>query len=543
MSRLEKPSRRKSSRSIFCKRLFLFSLFLAMALVPVRIRAGTGAQSQDQTPDASGISVEYSQQLFATMCALDAAGFQAEESTLAEMPARLALRDRLLKMQGPATDALRSFYRAHEMGDASQTLSRYITFALVAGPPPEFRFLLAQEALPPDVLGIEDFQDVLANFYQEAHLGMRWIEVQPEYERAVERDESPVRNIVTVADAYLREITRPINGRTFTVYVEPLVGNFANFRNFSDQYSIVIGTGSPFPEANVRHAYLHFVLDPLPLQYRQQLEAKSALLNIAAHAPRLPVEYQSDFLAFADECLVKAVELRVENLPPAQLEKAMADDDASGYILVHPFVEQLMKFEKAAPAMTYYFPDLVAGIDVAAEQKRLQGIKFAALPSEAERAASSSLNESRTSRLDAEIAQGNRAIALRNGAAASEKFQEILAKNPGEPRAIYGLAIASVLMKNVDQAKQLFEQVLAEASDAEKNGRTNPVDPETLSWSHVYLGRILDLEEDSDGAMQEFHAALVVRGAPEAARVAAQKAIDAANAPPVPPGGSGAAQP
>lgn len=520
----------------------LSCIFLFVAAAALLIPRSWG-QSQGQPTNTSGISVEYSQQVFATMCALDAAGFQSDESTLAEMPARLALRDRMLKMQGPATDALRKFYHDHEMADPGQTLSRFMTFAMIAGPPPDFRLQMEQEALPPDALAIQDFQDVLANFYQEAHLGLRWIEVQAEYERAVERDQAPVRNIVTVVNAYLREITRPMTGRTFTVYVEPLVGNLANFRNYGDHYSIVIGSGSQFPTDDVRHAYLHFVLDPLPLRYRTQLEAKSAILGIAAKAPRLPDEYQNDFLSYTDECLIKAVELRVQNFSGDKLEKAMAEDDADGFVLVRPMVAQLLKFEKAEPAMTYYFPDLWTGIDFDAEQKRLQGFKFAPAQTQQEKAATASLSEARTSPLDAAIAEGNRDIAMRNGAAAADKFQEILSKNPDEPRALYGLAVASVLMRNIDQAKTLFEQVLGQADDNAKNGKPDAIDPGIVAWSHVYLGRIYDLEQDQDTALQEYHAALAVRGAPEAARVAAQKAIDAANSPGNPGGNPGESKP
>jgi hypothetical protein len=544
MNRHHKLNPRKSAVFTLPKGLLVFLLAPAVAFWSARNPAGADAQTQSSPANSSGISVQYSQQLFATMCALDAAGFQSDESTLAEMPARLALRDRMLKMQGPATEALRKFYHDHEMSDPTQTLSPYMTFAMIAGPPPDFRFQVEQEALPPDVLGIQDFSDVLANFYEEAHLGLRWIEVQPEYERAVIRDEAPVRNIVTVVNAYLREITRPMTGRAFTVYVEPLVGNLANFRNFGDHYSVVIGISSQFPVDDVRHAYLHFVLDPLPLRYRDQLEAKNALLNIAAKAPRLPVEYQTDFISLVDECFVKAVELRVENLPPDKLEKAMAEDDTSGFILVRPFVEELLKFEKAEPAMTYYFPDLWTAINVDAIQKRLQGFKFAPAPTEEERAASASLTESRISPLDAEIAEGNRDIAMRNGAAAAEKFQDVLSKNPGEPRAVYGLAVASVLMKKIDQAKTLFAQVLSQSDEAMKNPNAiAAADPSTIAWSHVYLARIYDLEEDPDDALQEFRAALSVKGAPEAARVAAQKGIDTANAPASPPVDPGAAKP
>jgi hypothetical protein len=214
----------------------------------------------------TGVNVEASPQIFATMCALDAAGFDADESTLAEMPSRLALRGELLKLQGPATETLRQYYRDHALADPGETLSRYIAFALVVGSPPRFPFLLDHDLLPPDVLVIEDFEEVLANFYREAHLDLRWIDVKPEYGRAVERSQSPVRKIVTLCNGYLREIYNPKYGHSFTVYVEPLVGNRANFRNNGNHYAIVIGAGAQFPTDDVRHAYLHFMLDPLPLK-------------------------------------------------------------------------------------------------------------------------------------------------------------------------------------------------------------------------------------------------------------------------------------
>ncbi|HEY6904139.1 MAG TPA: hypothetical protein VI216_07505, partial [Candidatus Acidoferrales bacterium] len=128
------------------------------------------AQQETASQRNSGISVQASPQIFATMCALDAAGLDADESTLSEMPARLALRGDLLKMQGTATEALRQFYKDHALESPTETLSRYMTFALIAGPPPAFEMPGNPEQLPPDVLTIDGFQKVLADFYQEAHL-------------------------------------------------------------------------------------------------------------------------------------------------------------------------------------------------------------------------------------------------------------------------------------------------------------------------------------------------------------------------------------
>ncbi len=530
-------------RSLRIRKLVHLICVLFSLAVLILLASLTGAKAQGHQTELlnyTGISVEPSPQLFSTLCALDAAGFGADESTLAEMPSRLALREDLLKMQGPATEALRQYYNDNVLADPGETLSHFITFALAVGPPPGFTYRMNHELLPPDVLPIEDFQEILVNFYREAHLDARWAKIAPEYVRAAARYQAPVRRIVTATDDYLREVLKPQGRRAFAVYVEPLVGNRTNFRNFGDQYAIVVGTPSQMPVDEIQHAYLHFVLDPLPLRYREEIMSRRALLNIAARAPRLPVEYQTDFLAFADECFIKSVELRLRHLSPAQLEASLNDADRAGFILVRPFVAGLQKFEKAEPSMSYYFPDLLAGIDVEAEQERLQNIHFepaiaAAEPRQADAAVS------QPSELDAWLAEGNHEIAAKDAAAAAATFEKILAKYPDEPRATYGLAIASVLGGHAARARDLFLTLVsgpaAATSDSRKPGA--PTDPTILAWSHVYLGRIYDLEGDRDAGLAEYRAAIGVIGAPEAARVAAGRGIDAAYSPPHAPGNQG----
>ena len=484
----------------------------------------------------SGVSVEASQQVFSTMCALDAAGFNSDESTLSEMPSRLALRTELLNMQGPATTELRQFYRDHLLADPGETLSRFMTFALVVGPPPRFDFLLDRDILPPDALAIEGFQEILANFYHEAHLDLRWSRVAPEYERAIARDQSPVRRIVMVSNGYLREIYNPKYGHTFTVYVEPLVGNRTNFRNNGNHYAIVIGAGQQFPLADVQHAYLHFMLDPLPLKYRDLVNQKKGILNIAARAPRLPVEYKSDFLAYADECLIKAVELRIRHLKPDELEAALAENDRAGFVMVRMFVTELQKFEKAEPAMSLYFPDLLKGIDVEAERKRLQNVAFAPdteTPAE-NSAAKKNVPATPADELSQLLAQGDHEIAVQDPAAAAATFEKVLAKYPDEPRAFYGLAVSSLLNHDAVRAQELFEKLVSAPHTTATDSPGAPVtsDPSILAWSHVYLGRLHDFADERDQAVSEYQAALAVDGGPEAARAAATRGVSAPYGPP-----------
>jgi hypothetical protein len=520
----------------------LTSACFALALSAVAIGIGPSARDsqaqQADAPNSTGISVEPNPQIFATMCALDAAGFDADESTLSEMPARLALRADLLKMRGPATAALRQFYRDHALTSPTETLSPFMTFALVADPPPDFQLPPNRDQIPPSVLTIDGFQPLLASFYEEANLAARWAKIEPESEPVIVRFRSVVRRIVTVSDAYLREIEKPANGRAFTVYVEPLVGSRTNFRNSGDHYAIVVGSLSDSSVDTIQHAYLHFTLDRFVLRYRPVVDTKRALLNVAARAPLLPQEYHNDFVSLMDECLIKAVELRLRHLSGDRLEAELKDADASGFILVRPLVAQLQKFEKDAPAMSYYFPSLLTGIDVQAEQRRLQSVTFASVDAAPAPGKHGVTDAAQPSELERSIADGNRQIASRDAEAATATFQAALAKYPNDSRVIYGLAIASVLSGKGDRAKYLFEQLVSARNSAPSGfaGAPEAANPSILAWSHVYLGRIHDLEDERELAVNEYRAALAVDGAPEAASVAAQSGVETAYQPAARPG-------
>ena len=508
------------------------------ALLAATIGLGASAR-KSQAPEAeptndSGISVEARPQIFAVMCALEAAGFDSQQSLPAEMPARQQLREDLLKMQGPATQAVRQFYRDHALASPTETLTPYMSFALVADPPPSFQLPSNRDLLPPSVLTIDGFQQILSDFYNEAHLDARWTKIAPESEPVAALFRSVLRRIVTVSDAYLREISKPAYGRAFTVYVEPLVGSRTNFRNSGDHYAIVVGSLSDSSVDTIQHAYLHYMLDRFVLRYRPVVDTKRLLLNVAARAPQLPAEYHDDFVSLMDECLIKAVELRLRHLSGDRLEAELKNTDESGFILVRPLVTQLQKFEKDAPAMSYYFPGLITGIDVLAEQKRLQSVTFAAADA-APALGAHGQPAALQSEVEEWITEGNRQIASKDTESAAATFQTAYAKYPNDPRVMYGLAIASVLSGEGDRAKDLFEQLVS-ARNATASDSGSAPDPSIVAWSHVYLGRIHDLEDERELAVNEYQTALTVEGAPEAARVAAQSGVEMAYKPPSRPG-------
>ena len=87
--------------------LCVLCVFASAQAQQPQVKNPAGPQSQESH---QAVSVETRPQLFAVLCALDAAGFDSATSTLNESPGRVQLRRRMLALQGPAVEALREYY-------------------------------------------------------------------------------------------------------------------------------------------------------------------------------------------------------------------------------------------------------------------------------------------------------------------------------------------------------------------------------------------------------------------------------------------------
>ena len=399
----------------------------------------------------------------------------------------------------------------------------------MSGPAPTFQAVLRRDELPPEVIALEGFSEILSNYYQEQKIGQMWRQVQPIYEREVERLHDPVSQVVFVASGYLREILEQSGPRTFAIVVEPLVGRITNVRNFGNHYALVLSGGEKVPTDVVRHAFLHFLLDQLPLMYPHVTAVKRSLFEKAAAAPRLAPELRDDYASYFAECTVRAVELKLKRISPGEREAALSRDDEEGYVLVKPLFAALPKFENSEPSMKLFFPDLVRAIDVGAETKRLAAVKFAlaetAKPDDeatTEEVARKRSAAPTTVPNDAEVitalTEGERRIAEKNPRAAEASFQKVLTKYPDQARAWYGIGLVAMLDHDAARAKQVFGRLTVGEHAATE-------DPMVLVWSHVYLARIYDYEGNSEVAKTEYQSALAVQGGPDQARQTAQKEL------------------
>ncbi len=489
------------------------------------------------------ITVQQNPQLFAVLCAAHAGGYEAGVPET-EMPLlEAAIRREIAKQHGPAVDALRQFYRNHELANPGETLSRYVSFALVIGPPPRFNFNVDQEAIPPDAAALEGFNALLSAYYSEQQVEQLYARVRPIYERHADDVGHILRELTLLETGYMRLILEPSPEHTFTVFTEPLVGVRSNFRTYGGRYALVIDPTRETARDEIRHSLLHFLLDPLALSHHPPVAGRKAILDVASRAPRLPTAFREDIIALTDECLVKAVELRIQRPPDVQVEAWLAAAEADGFVLIRPIYNSLGAYEKGEDGLRAYYPRLIQKIDLNAEAKRLATLQFAPASEASVRSAAPHAEPPRqeVSELERWLIEGESQLAQKDTRLARATFQRVLEKYPDVPRAQFGLAVAVIVDGEVDRGRTLLEQVVSELSSpgAATQGtvlgagpgaaepRVYPADPRTLAWAHVWLGRIYEQRGRREQAGVEYRAALAVDGAPEGARSAAQRGLDA----------------
>ncbi len=481
-------------------------VFLAAALM---LGAAGRAAAAPPRPSAPGsIRVQPNEQLFATLCALYASGYP-------ELPANISPQmrqvvTRLQSMQDPSVAALRAFYEKHKLQTPEATLSRYVSLAMVVGPPPDFHFTVPDEGVPPDVRQLQGFRPLLRVFYHREQIGKLWRTVEPYYQAQAGKLRGPVANVVTLETAYIRRMNRFEGTRTFTVNVDPLIGSITNFRIYSERYEIAVNPAVPGAMIEIRHAFLHFLLDPIVFNEEGAVDHLVYLRYYARKAPRLPDRYKYDFVSFTDECFVRAVQLRINQLSGAQLRAVLTQDDRDGYVLVRPLYNALADYEKSQEPLLRYFPKLMDSIDVQREGQREDHIAFAPAGN-----GPVSPKEAKADQIARMLSEGSNDIATKKEKQAIAIFENVLKIDPKNTRAMYDLGVAEALSGNGARAHQLFKQVV----DSVGHGY---VDPSVLAWSHVYLGRMNDLAGRRTQAVSQYQAALSVAGIPDEAREAAK---------------------
>jgi tetratricopeptide (TPR) repeat protein len=483
-------SRRVSTPKIAC-------LFLALQIL-------FAARGQAQQP--GNVSLQANEQLFSVLAAINAAGYDAGLAVDAANSARVRVRERLAKEDIAVLPELRNFYQEHRIaGDPGADLGQYVSLALLLGPPPGFALTVPLSDLPPDAKRAVGLRPLLEKFYAQGNLPAIWSSVQPAFQAEIERYSGPVRRSIELSDAYLRFPSGTYLGRKYTIYLTLLASpNQVQARTYGSDYHLVVGPSKELRLAEIRHQYLHFLLDPLAVKYAPLINQKVALQGMARQAPALGQDFKDDFSLLLTECLIRAVELRLDKPAPADAQKRVKEFTESGLILTPYFFDKLAEYENQESSISVFYQDMVQGIDVDKEQEHLAKVNFAPRPEVPKNTAQPASTE-----LGRLLDQGENDVYQGHYAEAKTVFQSVLQKfDPKNERALFGLAVVASNTRKPDTAEEYFRRVLESASDMR-----------LVTWSHIYLGRIQDLKGDRKGALEQYRAAsLTAAHYPEAVR-------------------------
>jgi tetratricopeptide (TPR) repeat protein len=447
-----------------------------------------------------------------------------DQELQASSPIRSEVRaDMVEASKAPAAAAaakeMCSFYRDHRQGDAAHDLAQYVSLALNLGAPPEFTPKLKEADLPPDAAYILGFVPLLKQYYATARLHGIWQKHEPEYSALIDQYHNPVAAMISSTDNYLRMPMSGYAGRSFTVYLEPMAApGQVNSRNYlQDFYYLVISpNGSNIHMDALRHTYLHFVLDPLIAKRATALDRLRPILLSVQKAP-MSEEYKQDAGLLIIECLIRAIEARTPadpKLPESERRALVQRDEAEGFVLTGFFYDRLRDFEKANLGLQDAFPDWLHNMDVLHEKKRASEIAFAP-------EATPELMQAPRRASQQKIDLAEAALASGNPAEAGKLAEESLKTNEDPARAYFVLAKVASFRGDMQGAQTDFQKALDGAKD-----------PHVMAWSHVYLGRIFDLQGERDSAVTQYKAVIDMGNAPPESKTAAERGLKEPYQPP-----------
>jgi tetratricopeptide (TPR) repeat protein len=228
--------------------------------------------------------------------------------------------------------------------------------------------------------------------------------------------------------------------------------------------------------------------------------------------------FKSDVSLLITECFIRAIEVRTAGsvkTPETERLQAVESAEQQGFILTAYFYDALARFEKDPAGLRAAYGDLVGGIDVRKEQKQAAQVTFASA------SAPELLHLSRPLEGKLLVTAEQRLSAGDNEAAQKLAQQALEEKNEDPGRALFILAQVATRNSDMQGARNYFERALEVAHE-----------PKVVAWSHIYLGRIFDLQADRAMALDHYRAAQNAgSGLPEA-KAAAERGLQQPYEPP-----------
>ena len=142
--------------------------------------------------------------------------------------------------------------------------------------------------MPPDAAAVLGILPLLQKFSEAAGLHDIWEGNRQAYSALTGRYHEALAKMLFDTEIYLKLPSSTRLGRDFTVYVDPMgAPGQTNARNYGSDYYVVIspGPGSGLKMDQIRHTYLHYLLDPLAMKYPATMKRLEPLLESSRPRP------------------------------------------------------------------------------------------------------------------------------------------------------------------------------------------------------------------------------------------------------------------
>ncbi len=486
---------------------FVSRSFSALLFCIVCAVAGTA----QQTPI---VSLDNSNALFTVLAGMNACGYN--EDLADSLPLRTQIRTEIseqLNSTEQGREALARwcrFYLDHTQPDNARQLAQYISLALNLNDPPDLSPKMRESDLPPDSVYVLGAVPLLKSLYTAGGMGQVLQKHSADYSKLVQKFHEPVADMIFATSVYLKLQMSSYIGRSFVIYVDAMnPPGQVNSRNYGDDYFMVVAPGeNGLKMDQIRHTYLHYILDPMALKRANSIARLSPILKTVQNAP-MDQSYKNEISLLVTECMIKAIEARLTGGPkgPEAAKEAAADESMrEGFVLTRYFYEQLVTFEKDPVGLKDSIGDWLYNLYLPKEIKRAQELTWAK--------ETTPENLRRSARQESLMDQAERQLAAGNTLGAEKLARQSMDENEDPGRALFLLARAATQHGDMESARSLFERTLQASKD-----------PRILAWSHIYLGRISDITDDRQDAIKHYMAALAAGDTTPETKAAAERGI------------------
>ena len=413
--------------------LFVFSalvlcLLAGVATAALRAQSPDSASAKGQQSSSSGpmyqrekapslvdpagptISLVSSEPVFVMAAAMNACGYDEglEESAPVRMKVREEMNQALAKSEDARNkrDKVCLYIAQHRMTGTVKDVSQYISLALYLTPPPELETSVDLPEMPPDSTQVVEILPLLRDFAAAVDLHGIWLAVRRTYDAEIDKLHDPLSKMIVSTNLYLKMPASTYDGRRFVVVIEPLLSpHTINARVYGTDYVVVVSpVDGQIRMSDVRHTYLHYIIEPLLYSRANAIDRMQPILKEVREAP-LEFIYRSDTVPLTIECLIKAIEARTmdtgipvykipagvqrSDLPRYEHERqvyqqkveairiaAVKHDMNQGFVLTQYFWEQLIQFEKDPASLRDTIGEMVYTMDVDQQVHRARELDF-----------------------------------------------------------------------------------------------------------------------------------------------------------------------